>query len=215
MDANDREDFAAFLLRMRKLGISDKNLLSAVEAVPRREFIARSWHSAAYGERMVPIDCGEVIEGLDMQARILTALDLEPGHRVLEVGTGSGYTAALMSKMAAKVTTVERYRRLAEDARGRLQNLAIDTVTVHHADGRAGLAAEGPFDRIIFWAAFEALPRNCADWLATNGVMIAPIGPGDGVQQLAHLAKIGSRFERTDLFSVRFQPLAEGVAASL
>jgi protein-L-isoaspartate(D-aspartate) O-methyltransferase len=118
-----------------------------------------------------------------------------------------------MAKLAKRVTTVDRFRRLADAARHRIESLGLDNVIVRRADGRKGLADDGPFDRIIAWAAFDNVPRDAADWLATNGVMIAPVGPAEGQQKLARLTKIGSRFEREDIGEVRLQPLAEKVAA--
>ena len=211
----DRERFAAFLMRMRAKGIGDSNLLDAFEATPRRGFIPAAFSDAAYSDRTVPIDCGEVIEGLDLQAMVLHSLGIDPAHRVLEIGTGSGFTAAVMSHMAQRVTSAERFKRLAEQARARLEALRINNVTIRHVVAHNGLNGEGPFDRIVVWAAFDALPRAFVDQLATGGVMICPIGPAEGEQVLAKLSKVGSRFEREDLMTVRFQPLSTMLAAAL
>ncbi|MDQ2705055.1 MAG: protein-L-isoaspartate(D-aspartate) O-methyltransferase, partial [Pseudomonadota bacterium] len=162
---------------------------------------------------MIPIECGEAIEGPDMQAQIIASLAIEPGHRVLEVGTGSGFTAAVLARLAAKVVTVERYRTLAEQARQRFEALGLVNAFMRHADGSQGLPAEAPFDRIVVWAAFDAMPRSFAEQLASNGVMIAPIGPDEGEQVLTKLTKIGSRFEREDIGTVRLQPIAKNIAA--
>lgn len=207
------EAFAAFLLRMRAAGLDDKHLFEAIEATPRQSFVPGQWQAVAYSERMIPIDCGEAMEGLDLQAMVISALRIDPGHRVLEIGTGSGFTAAVMGRMAKRVTTAERFHRLAEAAAHRVESLGLENVLVRLADGRTGLKQEGPFDRIVVWAAFENVPRDAADWLAGNGVMIAPIGLAEGQQKLARLTKIGSRFEREDIGVVRLQPLAENVAA--
>lgn len=210
-----REGLAAFLLRMRARGIGGRELLAAIEATPRQSFVSSHWHGAVWSEGMIPIECGEAIEGIDMQALTLAALDLAPGQRVLEVGTGSGYTAALLGQLAGRVLSVERFRTLAELARQRLEALSLDNVVVRHADGSRGMPAEGPFDRIVVWAAFESHPRLFVDMLSTGGVMVAAIGPGDGEQALARLSKVGSRFEREDIGRVRLQPLVEGLAAAL
>ena len=132
---------------------------------------------------------------------------------MLEVGTGSGFTAAVMARLAARVVTVERYKTLTEQARQRFEALGLTNVFVRQADGSQGLAAEGPFDRIVVWAAFDSLPRSFADQLSSGGVMIAPIGPDEGEQALTKLTKIGSRFEREDIGMVRLQPIAKSVAA--
>lgn len=211
----DREAFAAFLLRLRTQGLTDKALLSAFEATPRGEFLPGQWRDHAWSERMLPIECGEAIEGVDLQARVIAALEMGSGLRVLEIGTGSGYTAAVLSRLAGGVVTLERYRMLVDNARGRIGALGATNVSARQADGSGGLPAEGPFDRIVVWAAFEALPRGFVDQLATGGIMVAPVGPGDGRQTLVKLTKTGSRFEREELATVRLQPLAQGLAAVL
>ncbi len=211
----DRERFASFLMRVRSRGITDARLLDAFEATPRRGFVPAAFADSAYSDRTVQIDCGEVIEGLDLQATVLHALAIEDNHRVLEVGTGSGFTAAVMAHLSLRVTTAERYRSLCEQAKPRFEALRIPNITVRHADGRNGLNGEGPFDRIVVWAAFDGMPRAFVDQLATNGVMVCAIGPEDGEQVLVRLSKIGSRFEREDLKTVRFQPLGTALAASL
>jgi protein-L-isoaspartate(D-aspartate) O-methyltransferase len=208
-----REAFASFLLRLRGKGIVAKPLISAFEATPRHAFVPERWQSVAWSEGMIPIECGEAVEGPDLQAQIIGSLAIEPGHRVLEVGTGSGFSAAVMARLAARVVTVERYKTLTELARQRFEALGITNAFVRQADGSQGLPAEAPFDRIIVWAAFESLPRNFVDQLASNGVMITPIGPDEGVQTLTKLTKIGSRFEREDIGTVRLQPIMKSVAA--
>lgn len=209
------EAFASFLLRLRGKGIVAKELISAFEATPRHAFVPDRWRGAVWSDGMIPIECGEAVEAPDLQAQIIAALAIEPGHRVLEVGTGSGFSAAVMARLAARVLTVERYKTLTELARQRFEALGIANAFVRQADGSLGLPAEGPFDRIIVWAAFDALPRNFTDQLASGGVMITPIGPDEGEQTLAKLTKIGSRFEREDIGCVRLQPIVRGVAAAI
>jgi len=213
MTGDDREGFAAFLLRLRGKGAVPKPLIAAIEATPRRGFIAAQFGNIAWTDRMLPIECGEAIEGADIQAAVIAAMAVEPGHRVLEIGTGSGYTAAVLSRLAARVVSVERYKTLAEQARQRFEALGITNVIVRHADGSNGLPNEGPFDRIVVWAAFESLPRFLLDQLSSGGVVIAPIGPEEGEQVVAKLTKVGSRFEREDIGVVRLQPILPGVAA--
>lgn len=209
---DQREAFASFLLRLRGKGIVDRDLISAFEATPRHAFVPDRWQGVAWSEGMIPIECGEVIEGPDLQALIIASLAIEPGHRVLEIGTGSGFTATVMARLAARVVTLERYKTLAELARQRFETLGVTNAFVRHVDGTPGLPAEGPFDRIVVWAAFDSLPRNFTDQLASNGIMIAPIGPEEAPQTLAKLTKIGSQFEREDVGEVRFQPIMRGVA---
>ena len=213
--ADGREGFAAFLLRMRARGIDNRALFAAVEATPRALFVPSQWQSVAWSERMVPIECGEAIEGLDLQALVLHALGIEPGHRVLEIGTGSGYTAAVAGRLANRVLSLERYRLLSEQAREHHLKLGLGNIAVRQADGAAGAAAEGPFDRIVAWCAFTELPRGFVDQLSTGGVMVAPIGPPEDVQAMAKLTKIGSRFDREDIAEVRLQPFVGGMAAAI
>lgn len=210
-----KEGFAAFLLRARARGIPDRGLFAAIETVPRAEFVPSEFADAAWSSRSVPIACGESIEGIDFQAMVLSALAIEAGHRVLEIGTGSGFTAAVMARLGARVKTLDRFRTLVDAATERFATLGLGEIVPRQADGSRGLAGEGPFDRIVVWAAFDSMPRLFADQLASNGVMVAPIGPAEGVQELARLTKIGSRFERDAIGSVRAQPLASGIAAAI
>jgi protein-L-isoaspartate(D-aspartate) O-methyltransferase len=212
---DEREAFAAFLLRMRQRGIGSKQLFAAIESTPRGNFVPGQWHDALWSESMLPIECGEAIEGIDLQAAVLATLDLAPGQRVLEIGGGSGFTGALLGRLSGRVLSVERYKTLAELARRRLEALGIENVVVRHADGSKPLASEGPFDRIVVWAAFDSHPRSFVEMLSTGGIMVAPVGPGDGEQVLTRLAKVGSRFERDDIGKVRLQPIVQGMAAAL
>jgi protein-L-isoaspartate(D-aspartate) O-methyltransferase len=209
---DEREGFAAFLLRLRGRGIVPKDVIAAFEATPRRGFLSNLHHDFAWSDRMLPIECGEAIEGADLQAAVVAALAVEPGNRVLEIGTGSGYTAAVMARLAGRVVTLDRYKTLAEQARQRFEALGISNALPRQADGSNGLPGEGPFDRIVVWAAFDSLPRTFVDQLSSGGIMIAPIGPEEGEQALARLTKIGSRFEREDIGRVRLQPIGRGVA---
>lgn len=212
---DERPAFAAMLMRLRAKGIASRDLIEALQATPRRGFIPSQWQDVLWSDRMIPIPCGEAIEGIDTQATVINALELEPGHRVLEVGTGSGFTAAVLAKLSARVLTIERFKGLATEARKRMEAIGHTNVTVKHADGSNGAVAEGPFDRIVVWAAFESLPRVFVDQLATNGIMVAAIGSGEGEQTLAKLSKVGSRFDRQDIGFVRLQPLARSIAAAI
>ncbi|MCR4267530.1 protein-L-isoaspartate(D-aspartate) O-methyltransferase [Nitratireductor sp. ZSWI3] len=211
----EREGFAAFMLRMRARGLVSKELFAAMEATPRGDFVPPEWRSLAWSERMLPIACGESIEGCDLQAQVIEALELSAGHRVLEVGVGSGFTAAVIARLAGRVLTLDRYKTLCAQAQSRWEHLGLSNAVARQADGLEGAAADGPFDRIVVWAAFDELPRRFVDQLATGGIMIAPIGPGEEVQTMVKLTKVGSRFERVDLASVRLQPLTKGVAEAI
>lgn len=214
MVEEEREGFAAFLLRMRGRGIDSSALFSAMEATPRSGFVPAEWKNAVWSNRTVPIECGEALEPCDLQAMVIHVLEPTPNSRVLEIGTGSGYTSAVMARLAARVLTVDRYRTLVERATQRHEAFGLKNVAARQIDGMEG-TSEGPFDRIAVWAAFAEPPRHFADHLTSGGIMVAPIGPPDGEQVMAKFVKVGSRFERTDLQTVRLQPLVNGLAEAL
>jgi protein-L-isoaspartate(D-aspartate) O-methyltransferase len=134
---------------------------------------------------------------------------------VLEIGTGSGYQAAILSRLAREVVTIERYRTLAERARVRFETLGYGNVEVRVGDGLNGVAEQAPFDRIIVTAAAETVPDALVEQLAEDGVMILPLGPHNGVQCLVRLTKSASGLKRDDLIEVRFVPLLPGQAREL
>jgi protein-L-isoaspartate(D-aspartate) O-methyltransferase len=142
-------------------------------------------------------------------------LAVRPHHRVLEVGTGSGYQAAVLSRLAREVVSIERYRTLAAQARARLRSLGYDNVEVVVGDGFAGVPAKAPYDRIIVTAAAETLPQTLIDQLADDGVMILPVGPHDGSQHIIKLTKSQTGIVRENLIAVRFVPLLPGQAKEL
>ena len=210
----DREDLAAFLLKLRSEHIGGVALTEAVEAIPRRLFL-RGGMQNAYADRSLPLDCGETMPGASFAVALVHALRVEAGNRILEIGTGSGYVTALLGKLGARVTSLERYRRLLRSADERLKACGIANVALIHEDGREGYPDSAPYDRIIVHAAFETLPRAFLDQLAQHGQIVCAIGPGTEAQILVRLQKVGSRLEREDLRQVRYQPLAAGVARML
>lgn len=212
--ASPKEQHAAFILRMRAQGVNDTALFAAFETVRRTDFLAPEFRRAAWTSGMLPIGCGEAMESMDLQARMIAALDLKGGERVLEIGTGSGFTAAVMAALGARVVTVDRYRTLCAEAVARFEKAGL-AIGVRHADGTKGLPGEGPFDRIVAWAAFGELPRFLADQIATNGILVAPMGEADRPQTILKLTKVGSRFERKEIGEARLQPLIASLAAAL
>ncbi|MCY6380589.1 protein-L-isoaspartate(D-aspartate) O-methyltransferase [Hoeflea prorocentri] len=212
---SEKEGFAALVLRLRADGVSDKQMLLAVEQTPRSLFAPPAFVDQAYAPRTIPIECGESMEGADLALKMLHLLELEPGQRVLEVGTGSGFTAAVISRIVERVVTIDRYRTLSKLAAQRFSHLGFSNIVVETRDGQERSAQEGTFDRILVTAAFEEMPRTFAERLVSGGKLIAAIGSPDQPQMLVKLTKIGSRFEREDLFPVRFQPLLPGCAAVL
>lgn len=211
----EKEGFAGLFLRLRAEGIANKALLTALEQTPRTLFVSAAYADAAYQDRLLPIDCGGFAESADLVARLLANLAVEPGHRVLDIGTGSGFLAAVAARMAERVVTIDRYKTLAQLAQQRFAHLGLNNVVCRQADGIKGMNGEGNFDRIIATCAFDGMPRQFVDQLASGGVMLAPICSENGLVQMARLSKIGSRFEREDLFEVPYRLFTPGLAAAL
>ncbi len=214
MPTDRREAVASLLLRLRTAGIMDKRLFKAFEAVPRQNFVPLIYLDDSYARGAFPIECGQIMTSGDQVAKTLLALELEDKHRVLEIGTGTGYQTALMSHLAGKITSIERYRTLAEKARTRLETLSISNVHITHGDGRDGVPGS-LFDRIIINGALPEAPKMLSDQVASSGMIILPIGPADGAQKLTRLVKVGSRFNVEELFDVRMQPLEKGMSKAI
>src|SRR5579859_3365051 len=204
-----------FQLTLRRRGISDQAVLRALEEVPREAFVANADRADAYRDSALGIACGQTISQPFVVAYMTEQLKLQKHHRVLEIGTGSGYQAAVLSKLAGKVLTVERFRTLADTARLRLERLGFDNVEVMLGDGFDLPANIGSVDRIIVTAAMAQIPENLTDRLETNGILIAPVGPHHGVQTLVRIVKTASGLERKELVDVRFVPALPGIAREL
>jgi protein-L-isoaspartate(D-aspartate) O-methyltransferase len=204
-----------FMLTLRRRGISDQAVLRAMDEVPREHFVEARLSDDAYADRAMPIACGQTISQPYVVAYMTEQLEVKPNHRVLEVGTGSGYQAAVLSRLAREVVTIERYRTLANTARARLKTLGYDNVEVLLGDGLGGEPLRAPYDRIIVTAAAESVPQALVNQLAEGGIMILPIGPQGGVQELVKLTKTRDDVERETLIPVRFVPLLPGQAKEL
>jgi protein-L-isoaspartate(D-aspartate) O-methyltransferase len=206
-----------FLLTMRRRGIRDLRVLRALELVPRERFVDPEQAHLAYEDHALPIECGQTISQPYVVAAMTEALALDPTHRVLEIGTGSGYQTAVLAHLASEVVTVERYRTLAEMAERRLESLGLRNVTVVVADGALGAPEQAPFDRIMVTAAAADVPKTLVDQLLEGGILVVPVGPMGGVQSLLRLRKKpkGEGLEREELMAVRFVPLVPGKAAAM
>ena len=215
LSAAQSEDRMEFLLTLRRRGISDQAVLRAMDEVPRGQFVEPDCADRAYADHALPIACGQTISQPYVVAYMTEQLGVRPHHRVLEVGTGSGYQAAVLSRLAREVVSIERYRTLAEQARGRLAALGYDNVEVVTGDGFAGVPGRAPYDRIIVTAAAEQIPQALVDQLADDGVMVMPLGAHDGVQHIIRLNKSQTGITRNDLIAVRFVPLLPGQAQEL
>ena len=204
-----------FQLNLRRRGISDQAVLRAMEEIPRDAFVepadrARAWRDSALG-----IACGQTISQPFVVAYMTEQLQLQKHHRVLEIGTGSGYQAAILSRLCGHVLSIERYRTLADCARARLQKLGRDNVEVMLGDGFDVPAGAGHFDRIIVTAAMEKIPEKLTQRLQPGGILIAPVGPHQGTQTLIRLIRTEAGFERRELVDVRFVPALPGIAREL
>ena len=204
-----------FLLTLRRRGIADKAVLRAMDEVPREHFVEEIFAESAYADQALPIACGQTISQPYVVAYMTEQLDVHSQHRVLEVGTGSGYQTAVLSRLAHEVVSIERYRTLADRARMRLKELGYDNVEIVVGDGFAGVPGRAPYDRIILTAAAETLPQTLLDQLAVNGVMILPLGSHDGSQHIIKLTKKETGTQREDLIPVRFVPMLPGQAQEL
>jgi protein-L-isoaspartate(D-aspartate) O-methyltransferase len=204
-----------FLLTLRRRGIGEASVLRAMDEVPRERFVEADTRAAAYADQALPIACGQTISQPYVVAYMTERLGVRPHHRVLEVGTGSGYQAAVLSRLAQEVVSIERYRTLAQAARARLAALGYDNVEVVVGDGFAGVPDRAPFDRIMVTAAAAKVPQSLVDQLADDGIMVLPLGSPSGPQHIVKLTKSSTGLTREDLIAVRFVPLLPGQAQEL
>jgi protein-L-isoaspartate(D-aspartate) O-methyltransferase len=204
-----------FQLTLRRRGISDQAVLRSMEEIPREAFVEVADRANAYHDSALGIACGQTISQPFVVAYMTEQLQLQKHHRVLEIGTGSGYQAAILSRLCSQVLTIERYRTLADGARARLRKLGCGNVEVVLGDGFDIPASAGSFDRIIVTAAMERIPEGLTQRLDPGGMLIAPVGPQQGVQTLVRILRTETGFERKELVDVRFVPALPGVAREL
>jgi len=199
-----------FLFSLRKAGIVDKQVLQAMERVDRKNFVNGVFSEKAYDDTPLPIACGQTISQPTVVGLMTQALKVTPRDKVLEVGTGSGYQAAILSLLARRVYTVERHSLLVHNATKIFQKLNLNNITTLLADGGYGLEQQAPFDRIIVTAASEDPPASLLSQLKIGGIMIIPVGQSDNIQNLIKIVKTEGGYEYQDLQSVRFVPLVAG-----
>ena len=204
-----------FQLTLRRRGISDLAVLRTMEEVPREAFVEEADREDAYRDSALGIACGQTISQPFVVAYMTEQLKLTKNHRVLEIGTGSGYQAAVLSRLAGHVVSIERFRTLADSARQRLQALGYHNVEVILGDGFAVPEQLGQFHRIIVTAAMTKLPDELVQRLEPGGILIAPVGPHHGVQTLVRVVRTETGFDRKELVDVRFVPALPGIAQQL
>jgi protein-L-isoaspartate(D-aspartate) O-methyltransferase len=201
-----------FVFTLRQHGVRNADVLKAMEATPRIDFLEGIFRERSFEDTPLPIACGQTISQPSVVGLMTQALEVTKRCKVLEIGTGSGYQAAILSRLARRVYTVERHRRLARRTKELLLGLGLHNITVVHGDGSMGLPEQAPFDRIILTAAAEDPPQPLLDQLRVDGIMVLPVGQSNAVQTLIRIAKTAKGLEYTDLGAVRFVPLVEGVA---
>ena len=200
-----------FLFALRSRGITDARVLGAMEVIDRGHFVRGHFASRAYEDMPLPISCGQTISQPSVVGLMTQARSVNPRDTVLEVGTGSGYQAAILSQLARRVYTVDRHRRLVQEAQDVFRTLDLVNITALTADGSHGLPDQAPFDRIIVTAAAEDPPGPLLAQLKIGGIMVLPVGQSDAVQSLIKVVRTETGFEYLELRPVRFVPLVGGL----
>ena len=211
-DSEDATRKMQFLFALRSRGVTDQRVLSAMEKIDRGLFVRGLFAERAYEDMPLPIACGQTISQPSVVGLMTQALEVTPRDKVLEVGTGSGYQAAILSQLARRVYTVDRHRRLVREARDIFDALDLVNITVFTADGSFGLPDQAPFDRILVTAAAEDPPGPLLAQLKIGGIMVLPVGQSDAVQSLIRVRRLEHGFDYDELRPVRFVPLVEGLA---
>jgi protein-L-isoaspartate(D-aspartate) O-methyltransferase len=206
---------AELVADLRTEGIKDERVLKAVADTPREVFVEQGYERFAFADRALPIACGQTISQPYIVAYMTEALSIDPGARVLEIGTGSGYQTAILARLAAEVFTVERHRPLLEQAIARFSALGLRNIRTRHGDGYNGWYGEAPFDRILVTAAFPEVPQALMDQLKEGGILVAPVGYETISQRLVKIIRShdGDRthFKTEPLLPVVFVPMVPGL----
>ena len=198
------------IMKLRNIGIHDMAVLAAMEAIPRELFVEDAFRTHAYDDTALPISIGQTISQPTVVARMTMSLAIEPRMRVLEIGTGSGYQAAVLSKLCRRVYTVERHRELMAVAEQRFLQLRLTNIVTKRADGSKGWKEVAPFERIMVTAAAKDIPTTLVDQLSPGGVMVLPVGDANAEQTLLRVCKDESgKASVQKLMAVRFVPLIE------
>ena len=201
-------------MELRQSGITDTDVLSALERIPREQFVLSNFSDQAYENTALPIEQGQTISQPYVVAFMTLALELGPRMRVLEIGTGSGYQAAVLSKLCRRVYTIERYRSLLRQAEMRFRGLELHNIVTKLGDGYLGWPEQAPFERIIVTAAAAAVPEALKEQLAVGGIMVIPIGDSGTNQVVVRIRHSEEGFTPEELLPGRFVPLVEGVAGT-
>jgi protein-L-isoaspartate(D-aspartate) O-methyltransferase len=202
-----------FLYALRSKGVTDPAVLTAMERVDRAAFVKGIFSDRAYDDMPLPISCGQTISQPSIVGIMTQALKITSRDKILEVGTGSGYQAAILAQLARRVYTVDRYRRLVQEAQAIFTAQDITNITSFTADGSYGFPDQAPFDKILLTAAAEDPPGPLMAQLRVGGIMVLPVGQSDTVQSLIRVIRTQSGYDYEELRDVRFVPLLEGLGA--
>jgi len=212
---NDDHRKIQLLMTLRNQGVRDQRVLEAIETVPREIFLEKVFAGRAYDDNALPIACGQTISQPFIVAYMTDRLKLDKRHKVLEIGTGSGYQTTILSQLCRRVYTIERYRTLSTQAAERFKTLKLTNITQMVGDGVKGWPKQAPFDRIIVTAAAAEVPPALLEQMAEGGIMIIPLDTAPGRQDLVRITRDAQGYERERLLPVRFVPLVEGVAKEM
>jgi protein-L-isoaspartate(D-aspartate) O-methyltransferase len=210
--APTREQLMTFVFTLRQRGVTDPRVLDAMEKTPRHLFVEKAFKHRAWEDIPLPIACGQTISQPSVVGIMTQALMPTPRCKVLEVGCGSGYQAAILARLARRVYAIERHRPLVRQAARCFADLDLSNVSVVAGDGTMGWPEQAPFDRIIVTAAAEDAPTLLVQQLREGGIMVLPVGQSDDVQQLIRIEKTAAGLDYRELAAVRFVPLLEGIA---
>ncbi len=199
------------IMHLRRAGIANTEVLSAIERIPREAFVPESFQDQSYEDMTLPIGRGQTLSAPSVVALMTQALETDRRTKVLEIGTGTGYQAAVLSRLCRRLYTVERHRELLDEAERRFLKLRLHNITARLGDGARGWPEQAPFTRIIVTAAAETVPATLVDQLAPGGVMVVPVGRQGGDQALLRLTREADGIREEILDSVRFVPLVTGL----
>ncbi|WP_203292155.1 protein-L-isoaspartate(D-aspartate) O-methyltransferase [Maricaulis parjimensis] len=202
------------VMSLRGGGVTDAKVMGALERTPRHLFVPQRFGDQAYDDRALPIDCGQTISQPLIVALMTQALKLDDRCKVLEIGTGSGYQAAVLARLARRVYSVERYRTLSREAEARFEALRLTNIVTKIGDGTLGWTEQAPFDRIILTASAPERPDLILEQLKDGGIAVAPVDRGTK-QVLVRYVRHGDDIEESDIMDVRFVPLVKGEARAL
>ncbi len=205
-----QDDKIRLIMELRQMGIADTEILSALERVPRDKFISDTFRASAYDNAPLPIECGQTISQPYVVAFMTQALKLEKNMRVLEIGTGSGYQAAVLAQLCRRVYTIERHKPLMALAEARFRELGLDNISTRVGDGAKGWPEVAPVERIIVTAAAPQVPKALYDQLGEGGIMVIPVGDEYGPQEILRITRIEKGFDEEAILPVRFVPLVRG-----